>query len=188
MPVIIHELPFLDKLPPKLYGGNFDLLSVPDQNTAIYIFHDKTWFANLQHMLGWSREIIHSLKSTWMQNLFGGGRALRPDWLCGHAFQRVENNITYRISGREGSIVQVNTLIEWASEAQTALEGADIHTDQWGSKTHEGWKDAIRTNLDNKNHPLIQEIRKARSDLEVHTMLANHGNATHHPQYPAKGE
>jgi hypothetical protein len=184
MPLFITELPIVEKLPQTLYGGSFDLQVIKEHKTGIYMFHDKKWFADLRHMLGWSREIIHSLKGNWMRDIFQS-RPLRPDWIHGHAFQRVTDT-SYRISGKkENAVVAVHILVEWAEFAQDALEKADIHIDQWGSTTHEEWRDAIGKHLDNKKHPMIQEMRRTKNDIEVHTMLANHGNALHHGEYPA---
>jgi hypothetical protein len=182
MPIVTTELPIASKLPQTLYEGAFTLS--PAGETALYLFIDKTWCANLCHMLGWSREIIHSLKSNWMLGLFM--KKLRPDWLCGHAFQWDEKFGAYKVSSTD-KMFSADRLIQLAQETQYMLEDADIHTDQWGATKHDEWLDRITDIVSSKaNHPIVAELLKNKTPLELHTMLANHGNSIHHQEYPKK--
>jgi hypothetical protein len=151
----------------------------------LYIFHDKRWCADSKHMLGWAREVIHSLKaSDWMQGMFKK-RSLKPEWLVAHAYRWMKDG-TYLISGTEIRL-PIKNLIALAQRVQSGLEAADVTIDQWGSSSHEDWHEKIKGHVEAKaaKHPMLAEFLQERSHIEVHTMLANHGNAIHHAEYPA---
>src|SRR6202790_4209627 len=148
------EFPNVEKLPEVIYDGTFSLRVLRNvevfmgKDVGIYYFQDKTWFGDVPHMLGWAREIIHSLETG----------TIRPNWLNGHAFQLKDNN-TYQVSGT-ATLILVPKLIALAKETQSALEAAGAHTDQWGSSKHEEWLPTIAKHLGEKSakHPMVKYL------------------------------
>jgi hypothetical protein len=185
------QIPDYARLPETLYGDVFSLAVDsnqihPAQRNApgLYLFHDGKWFADARHMLGWSREVIHSLQAkSWVEATFKKNR-LYPDWLCGHAFQ-LQANGKYQVSG-DGRQLETGQLIELASQAQVALEAADVKIDQWGAAGHMDWLRVTAHHVQAKAdaHPIVAHILGERNHLEVHTLMANWGNQVHHPKYP----
>jgi hypothetical protein len=177
MPKITTWVPLYDKLPASLYGPNFTLVVNPkgEPQAHLYLFHDKTWMADSTHMLGWSREITHCLSA---------GRD--PLWLCGHAFERVDDK-TYEVSG-SGTTVTVDQLIAWAKEAQEQLAVADVTVGQWGDESHDDFPAALTREHDKVIRNPSEKFHRAAlgDDLKFHVVRCNSANEVHHPEYPSK--
>jgi hypothetical protein len=187
MPLI--QVPDYAKLPDELYGGIYVhadnspvIHPVMRKAQDLYLFHDKTWCLNCTHLLGLSRELIHSLR-TPMKNSFIG-KKLVPNWLIGHSFRFDEKTGRYGLSGASQTY-ETGKLISWAEEACRLLEAADVTVDQWGAKSHDHWPEAIKGHVQAKAdaHPMIRDIASQRAPLELHTLLANWSNELYHPRY-----
>jgi hypothetical protein len=189
MPTI--EIPDYPKLPSNLLEGYFSLALNsdaihPSQRNApgLYIFHDKTWFADCRHMLGWSREIIHCVKTAWYSGILTGP-AIVPNWLCGHAFRLTpEKYVRYQVSGTD-RVLSAKELVTAATLAAKELEAADVHLDQWGCDEHNLWPAFIDRHVQAKvsEHPILEHLSAKHSNRELHILLANWGNQKHHPEY-----
>ena len=172
MPKVTTWIPEYDKLPRELYGGNFTLVVNPSgqQQTDLYLFHDKRWMANSTHIVGWSREVIHTI-------------AHNPDWLVGHAFQR--SGDYYRLSGTD-KMISRDQLIEWAKQAQESLSLSDVKVGQWGDESHSDWPDAI-----SREHDIVVRHHSEKfhrvavgDDVKFHVLRCNESNDIHNPEYP----
>jgi hypothetical protein len=186
MPLI--QIPDYAKLPDQLYDGIYThadnspvVHPIMRKAQDLYLFHDNTWCLNATHLLGLSRELIHSLRSN-MKNSFIG-RRLMPNWLNGHSF-RLDESGKYGLSGTT-QLFETGKLISLAEEACKLLEAADVTIDQWGGTSHDHWHEQIKRHVQAKMdaHPLIRDLGSQRSALEMHTLLANWANEVHHPEY-----
>src|SRR5260221_210394 len=182
MPQVVTWIPDYAKIPKEIFGGHFTWIDnslVPGwdgKHTSLYKFHDGTWATDATHMLGFSREIIHTLEHG-------------PNWLVGHAFRLVGKK--YKLSGTD-LFFDPAQLIEWAKEAEELLKPADVTVGQWGDKSLDDWPAAITRDIEECNrraggaHPSIEHHRQAVGDVAFHVSKCNHGNSVHHPEYPKK--
>lgn len=129
--------------------------------------------ADCTHILGWSRELIHSLPHS-------------PNWLMGHAFRRQEDG-TYQVSGSDQKVREVD-LIAWAKEAQSLLAKADVTLGQWNDTSHEDWPEAIKREHDKVIQDHSGKFHRAAigDDVKFHVLRCNAANEVHCPEYPNK--
>lgn len=180
MPIKNVWEPYYDLLPKSLYDGAFILVVNPtgEPRSKLYLFHDKTWFANAEHMLGWSREVVHSLTKLVAADW--------PHWLLGHAV-RLQPDNSYQLSSSDQRCTST-WLIDKAKEAQILLAAADVKVDQWGHDNNDTWHEAISKELDIVTTSWESKFvrRAVGNDLVYHTMKNNESNGIHHTEYPPK--
>jgi hypothetical protein len=165
------EYPYLDKLPPDLFGKAFVKI-----NDGLYKFHDATFSIDCRHMLGAARELIHCLTKLKPEQW--------PNWLVFNGFKRVGEQ--YQLCSTDKKFDK-DQMLKWGEEAQAAVEAADVHTDPWGNTSHDEWHENIGNHL--PNDPVMALARKAIPDpLEFYAFLNNWKNSIHHPEYPSKKE
>ena len=185
MPTI--ETPIIESLPKELLDGAF-IFHHALSPKAYYLFWDGQFSADLQHILGWARQAIHSLNE-----LKAGTEA---NWLFGHGLHLLPQNEklypvpdtypVYEVSG--GSNLRFNKpeLLQHCGEIASGLEKADIHADQWGAKSTNEWPDIIASRHLSKKNKIHSFMLKHMSPLELRTFLDNVGNEEHHPVYAKK--
>ena len=182
-------MPLYEKLPSILYGGAFELWLEPlefwNPNTIRgwgYYFHDHQWYAHGRELLGWSREILHTIKLNFWQR-----GNLKPNWLCGHGFQ-IHDDVAYQLSGT-ARVFPAKQLRVWAEDAIRAFEEADFFYDSWGGIEERHWLSAIQKHMSEGPHAsneLIALHCERYGHLEAFIRHQNWSNRLHHPAYVTK--
>lgn len=170
------------KLPQSLSGGAFKLSHTQSDGTgAYYKFHDELWMADTRHLLGWSREALHSLDRTeapW-----------EPHWVFGHSFEFIAPG-RYRLSNSQEEFSKAQ-LIEIFTKAASDLESAEVSIDQWGHKSHEDWHtNILEQSIMSQGHPLFQLAidQKIITPIELWNLCKNHCDFLYHPEYVVSRE
>ena len=191
MPLQTREVPIWQELPRELYGGAFKLYQNPQWDTswgALYVFHDGQWFADASHLLGWSREVLVTLRQEhWPRSIFSN---IKPDWLVGHAFRHQSDQTTthtYRLNNSY-TFLSIAQLVDFAYQAVQELEKADIHTDQWGVKDSTDFLARIKNQIEyNAQFSIfLREYLLHKGYLEAHILSQNHSNLLYHSTYPSR--
>lgn len=193
MPVTEVHSPYFDKLPKTLFNGAFVLWLAPGGEYEWgrpwgYYFHDRTWWANGAEILGWAREILHTLDiKSWTRTIWADSKL---DWLCGHGFRRrVDTYHPYTLSASR-DIFSESHLIELSHIAIDALGEADITRDCWAGSEHRHWFSAIRKHLSegaNADDDFLQSHIERHGILDAFIRMENRHNRAWHRQYPPNG-
>jgi hypothetical protein len=192
MPVFTIRSPHYDKLPKELYDGAFQVWIAPGGDyehgrPCGYYFQDRTWWCSTEHLLGWSREILHTLKSdSWTRRIWAG---VKLNWLCGVAFQLDgKAEPLYRVSGTQKR-VHTADLITFAQNAISLLGEADCTYDQWAGTEDRHFEKAIQKHIEERKgqHWSLADHIERHGYLDTYIRDQNHRNAIWHPSYPIRG-
>jgi hypothetical protein len=192
MPTFTIRSPLYDKLPKELYDGAFQAWIAPGADyehgrPCGYYFLDRTWWCSTEHLVGWSREILHTLKiDSWTHRVWLG---VKPNWLCGHAFE-LEGTAEplYRVSGTTKRL-HTSQLIGFAQQALQTLGEADCTYDQWGGTEDRHWLSAIQKHMEERKeqHWALEDHIERHGHLDAFVRDQNHRNKLWHPKYPIQG-
>ena len=178
------EVPDLRLLPKSLYDNIFSLILNPgDQpQTDLYLFHDSTWAAQANHLLGWSRQLLAYLADSRKFYTGRGIEPIQPEWLVGVAFRRSSRG--YFLSGtRQAKHYFVRELEEMARDAISKLEQPGWKLDQFGFRSAEEWENRIDEHIVGDD-PFTVWMKANHPAIRLHIMQSNHGNQKYHPVYP----
>jgi len=168
--VPILEYPYVHLLPDSFFGGALTKI-----NDGLYKFHDETWGVDSRHLLGFSREAIHSLEKI-------SDPTKLPIWLFGHALN-LKPDGSYNLSGSD-EIFSKDKVLEYSTEVQDKVQGADLKGDQWGAKSHDEWYAMLEDRI--AKDPLTVMARQVMPDpLEFTTFINNWKNTVYHAGYPS---
>lgn len=192
MPIFTIRSPLYDKLPKELYDGALQVWIAPGGEyehgrPCGYYFQDKTWWCSIEHLIGWSREILHTLKAESLTRHIWVGAKLT--WLCGHAFQLdYKAEPLYRVSGTQKRL-HSSQLIGFAKSAIELLGEADCTYDQWAGTEDRHLLSAIQKHMEERrgHHWALDDHIERHGHLDAYIRDQNHRNSIHHPRYPIIG-